>query len=128
MMLKIVGLCTAALAAIIVLKNVRSEYAFFLKLAVLLLIGVPVVGLAAEAISQLQALSAQAGIDSDVLKLLVKALGICLTAQLAANLCQDSGESALASAVELLGRSAILLMALPLAAQLISWSLTWIDV
>ena len=84
-MLKIVGLCTAALAAIIVLKNVRSEYAFFLKLAVLLLIGVPVVGLAAEAISQLQALSAQAGIDSDVLKLLVKALGICLTAQLAAN-------------------------------------------
>lgn len=128
MMLKIVGLCTAALAAIIVLKNVRSEYAFFLKLAVLLLIGVPVVGLAAEAISQLQALSAQAGIDSDVLKLLVKALGICLTAQLAANLCQDSGESALASAVELLGRGAILLMALPLAAQLISWSLTWIDV
>ena len=128
MMLKIVGLCTAALAAIIVLKNVRSEYAFFLKLAVLLLIGVPVVGLAAEAISQLQALSAQAGIDSDVLKLLVKALGICLTAQLAANLCQDSGESALASAVELLGRSAILLMALPIAAQLISWSLTWIDV
>ncbi|HIS05423.1 MAG TPA: hypothetical protein IAD00_05615 [Candidatus Fimenecus stercoravium] len=127
-MLKIVGLCTAALAAIIVLKNVRSEYAFFLKLAVLLLIGVPVVGLAAEAISQLQALSAQAGIDSDVLKLLVKALGICLTAQLAANLCQDSGESALASAVELLGRGAILLMALPLAAQLISWSLTWIDV
>ena len=123
-MLKIVGLCTAALAAIIVLKNVRSEYAFFLKLAVLLLIGVPVVGLAAEAISQLQALSAQAGIDSDVLKLLVKALGICLTAQLAANLCQDSGESALASAVELLGRGAILLMALPLAAQLISWSLT----
>ena len=127
-MLKIVGLCTAALAAIIVLKNVRSEYAFFLKLAVLLLIGVPVVGLAAEAISQLQALSAQAGIDSDVLKLLVKALGICLTAQLAANLCQDSGESALASAVELLGRGAILLMALPLAAQLISWSLTLIDV
>ena len=127
-MLKIVGLCTAALAAIIVLKNVRSEYAFFLKLAVLLLIGVPVVGLAAEAISQLQALSAQAGIDSDVLKLLVKALGICLTAQLAANLCQDSGESALASAAELLGRGAILLMALPLAAQLISWSLTWIDV
>ena len=127
-MLKIVGLCTAALAAIIVLKNVRSEYAFFLKLAVLLLIGVPVVGLAAEAISQLQALSAQAGIDSDVLKLLVKALGICLTAQLAANLCQDSGESALASAVELLGLGAILLMALPLAAQLISWSLTWIDV
>ena len=127
-MLKIVGLCTAALAAIIVLKNVRSEYAFFLKLAVLLLIGVPVVGLAAEAISQLQALSAQAGIDSDVLKLLVKALGICLTVQLAANLCQDSGESALASAVELLGRGAILLMALPLAAQLISWSLTWIDV
>ena len=127
-MLKIVGLCTAALAAIIVLKNVRSEYAFFLKLAVLLLIGVPVVGLAAEAISQLQALSAQAGIDNDVLKLLVKALGICLTAQLAANLSQDSGESALASAVELLGRGAILLMALPLAAQLISWSLTWIDV
>ena len=127
-MLKIVGLCTAALAAIIVLKNVRSEYAFFLKLAVLLLIGVPVVGLAAEAISHLQALSAQAGSDSDVLKLLVKALGICLSAQLAANLCQDSGESALASAVELLGRGAILLMALPLAAQLISWSLTWIDV
>lgn len=127
-MLKIVGLCIAALAVIIVLKNVRSEYAFFLKLAVLLLIGVPVVGLAAEAISQLQALGAQAGMDSDVLKLLVKALGICLTAQLAANLCQDSGESALASAVELLGRGAILLMALPLAAQLISWSLTWIDV
>ena len=70
-MLKIVGLCTAALAAIIVLKNVRSEYAFFLKLAVLLLIGVPVVGLADEALSHLQAFSTQAGLDMGVLKLSV---------------------------------------------------------
>ncbi len=127
-MLKIIGMCTAALAVIVILKNVRSEYAFFLKLAVLLLLGMSVVGIAAEAVGQLQEMGTQAGIDSDVLMLLIKALGLCLTAQLAANLCQDSGESALASAIELLGRGAILLMALPLAAQLISWSLSWIEV
>ncbi len=49
-----------------------------------------------------------------------KAAGICCMTQLAADLCRDSGESALAAAVTLAGKVALLLLALPFAHTLLT--------
>jgi hypothetical protein len=46
--------------------------------------------------------------------MLVKALGVCVTTQLAADVCRDSGSGSLANIVELGGRLLVLGLSLPL--------------
>ncbi|MCL1952872.1 MAG: hypothetical protein FWF60_08605, partial [Oscillospiraceae bacterium] len=46
--------------------------------------------------------------------MLVKALGVCVTTQLAADICRDSGSASLANTVELGGRLLVLGLTLPL--------------
>ena len=50
--------------------------------------------------------------------LMLKAVGITIAGQLAAQLCKDAGESALAYAVELAAKAAVLAAAFPLLRQL----------
>ncbi len=46
--------------------------------------------------------------------ILFKSLGVCFLTQFASDACKDAGENSLASKVELAGKIAILLIALPL--------------
>lgn len=119
-------LAVAGLLLIVLLKSTRAEYAFMLKVAILMVIGISLLGVVSKVVSEIQALGSTAGIDSEMLKLLLKSMGLCMVTQLAANLCKDSGESAMATGVELAGSVGILIMALPLATELVKWSLTWI--
>ncbi len=47
-------------------------------------------------------------------EILIKALGICLLTQTAADVCRDVGESALAAKAELVGKTMMLLCGMPL--------------
>lgn len=51
-----------------------------------------------------------------------KAFGICLVAQLAADVCRDSGQQTLAARVEMAGRIGILIAALPLLTSVLEVS------
>ena len=54
--------------------------------------------------------------------LLLKALGVSVLTQLAADACRDSGETALSNKVELAGKVTILLLCLPLVKAMIQLS------
>ena len=56
----------------------------------------------------------QTGMQSEYLKIIFKSLGICFVTQLGCDCCRDSGENAMASQLELAGKAAILVTALPL--------------
>ena len=58
----------------------------------------------------------------EYMPILLKALGIGLTAQTVADICRDSGETAIASKVELVGKLEILLISLPLIESIIKMS------
>ena len=62
------------------------------------------------------------GLTGDYAAILFKAVGICLLTQLAGDVCRDSGESSIASKIELAGRAAILLTAMPLIQEVLSWA------
>ena len=62
------------------------------------------------------------GLTGDYAAILFKAVGICLLTQLAGDVCRDSGESSIASKIELAGRAAILLTAMPLIQEVLAWS------
>ncbi|MGL5972939.1 MAG: SpoIIIAC/SpoIIIAD family protein [Oscillospiraceae bacterium] len=59
------------------------------------------------------------GEDSGNLSLLVKGLGICFITQLTCDICEDSGQKAISTKVEMAGKFSILILALPLFTELI---------
>ncbi len=69
---------------------------------------------------QLQALCEASGIRSEFIAIAVKAVGICLVAQTAADVCRDAGQTALANKLELGGKAALLLVSLPLFQEMLS--------
>lgn len=54
------------------------------------------------------------GGSSEYLDILFKSLGICFLTQLASDICKDSGEGTLAVQAETAGKTALLIIALPL--------------
>ncbi|MDD6276613.1 MAG: SpoIIIAC/SpoIIIAD family protein [Clostridia bacterium] len=53
-------------------------------------------------------------IDSGYLDLLIKIVGIAVITKISSDICNDSGNSAISSAVELAGKALILLLCMPL--------------
>lgn len=98
----------------VLLRQQRPEYA----MAVGLVAGVAVLALiltkAMPVFSTLRELLSASSLPGEYGSILFKALGLCLLTQLSADACRDAGETALASKAELVGKVALLLLALPL--------------
>ncbi len=69
-------------------------------------------------INFLNSLQSLISLDGEWISVMLKAVGIGLTAQIASLLCADSGNGALARAVEILAVGAILWLSLPLMTAL----------
>ena len=117
-MIKYCGVALCALAAILILKGQKSDFAGLVSVAAgVILLGaaivtfLPVFEFIGDTMSETS--------FSRHMAVLGKALGITLAVQLSAEICRDAGESALASKLELIGKAEILLLALPLVSELI---------
>lgn len=55
-----------------------------------------------------------AGISKENVSLLLRSLGICVVTQFTANICYDNSCSSIAAAVELAGRTASVIIAMPM--------------
>ena len=62
----------------------------------------------------------EAAETTEILAVLLKALGIVLVGRIAVSVCKDAGENALASGVEFAVKTAVLLAALPLLKSLLT--------
>lgn len=116
-MLHIAGIAVTVAAFAVLLRQARQEYALLLGLAAGVLLFGLVLSKATPVFSEISRLTAEAHISSRYVSVLVKALGICFVTQLAADTCRDAGETAVAGKVEMAGKFAVLLVALPLFAQ-----------
>lgn len=109
----LIGIICAVL--IVVVRQQRPELAVIVQLA-----GITV--LATISIGYLKNIFAEAGglfsdnelLNDGYLELLVKILGIATVTKIASDICKDSANSALATVVELVGKSVILAMCLSL--------------
>ena len=70
-------------------------------------------------ISYIHQLQDLCGMDSQLLQILLKAVGIGLVGEIAALICADSGNAALGKAVQLLSTAVILSLSLPLLQKLL---------
>lgn len=112
----VAAICAAVLAALI--KKTNKEYAVLLTAAAAILILLLVLEKCIPLFDQLKALSETSLIKDGVLSVLFKAVGVTIIGQVTANICKDTGESALAYVVDLATKVAVLLISLPVILQI----------
>ena len=113
------GAAIAAAVLAVVLRRYHAEISLGAG-AVLLLVLLQALP---QVFSQFQSLLQAAALPAETGSTLLKALGACWLAQFAADACRDAGEGALASKVELAGKTAVLLLILPLFAEVANLAL-----
>ena len=75
---------------------------------------------------ELESLLERSGASQEYVNVLLRALGVCLLTELAADTCRDAGEQGLASKAELVGKLALLTVSLPLFRKVGDLALTLI--
>ena len=114
------GMMKAAAGAIIaailgiILQRQGKEYAFVLVLAVSAMGACLTLSYIKPVISFLNELRAIGNLDSDVLKILFKAVGIGMVAEISSTVCADSGNSSLGKMLQFLSSAVILWLSLPI--------------
>ncbi len=114
------ALCIIGAVTAVLLKQYCREQAIFSSIAVCVMIAVAALAFASPAIEQLETLFERTSLDKTYFKSLLKAVGICYMTGIASDICRDSGEQALASAVEIWGRIALLILTLPMIDSLLN--------
>ena len=103
----------AALLGLVIKRN-QPELALLLALSALLAILAGALSLWGELRAFMTELTEGTALNEALLSPLVKCLVLSVTARLAADVCKDAGSAALASAVELVGAAAGVVVSLPL--------------
>ncbi len=116
--MRVIGLGLMATVLLMVVREERKDLGVILRLAVgvvMLLIVVPDI---ARVVASLVHISELAHIPAQYLGLLLKVIGIAYLTVFVSQLAQESGEASTGLRVELAGKIAILLLAVPLIASI----------
>lgn len=116
---KIIGIGMIALIVIIIVKQYRPEFALYISImagVLILLISLEKMG---EIVTLIQSISEKAGINGKFLSILLKITGIAILTEFAVSVCKDSGESAIASKIEMGSKVVIISMSIPIISSLL---------
>ena len=117
--IKIIGIGLIALILIIIIKQYKPEFAVYISI----ISGISILVLSLSNISGiinlLKDISAKASINSKFLEIIFKITGIAILTEFAVSLCQDFGEKAIASKIDIGGKVIIITMSLPIITSLL---------
>ena len=117
--IKIIGIAFIALIIIIMLKQYRPEYAIFISILTGILILFLVMDRLTGIINLIETIQDKFSINTQFIALLIKITGIAFLSEFAVSVCKDSGESAIASKVDLGGKVIIMSMSIPIMSSLL---------
>lgn len=117
--IKIIGIALIALIIIIMLKQYRPEYAIFISILTGVLILFLVMDKLTEIINLINSIQSKYDINTQFIALLIKITGIAFLSEFAVSICKDSGESAIASKIELGSKIVIISMSIPIISSLL---------
>ncbi|EKC63722.1 stage III sporulation protein AD, partial [human gut metagenome] len=100
-------------------KQLRPEYSFLLRIAVLLTVLFSAVAAFSVLSDKIGESIGDAEINTEGLKLMVKTAGVSVVTEIASAVCRDSSETALAKTAELIGKITIAGMILPVIGEII---------
>jgi stage III sporulation protein AD len=116
--LSIVGLAITASVLAVLIKKYKPDQGIVISIAATVLIFSILIPKLQPAFSEISKLLSGANINNEYMTVLIKSLGVCFVAQLASDICRDANETAIATNVEMAGKIAVLLIALPLFGEI----------
>ena len=117
--IKIIGIAFIAVIIIVILKQYRPEFAIYASIIAGVLILTLASGTLSGIIDMINSISSKTNINSEFLVILIKITGIAILTEFAVSICKDSGESAIASKVDIGGKIIIISMSIPVINALI---------
>lgn len=117
--IKIIGIGIISLIIIVILKQYKPEYAVYISIGASILIFSIIAAKMSGIIDLLKNLASKSSVDSNFLILLIKITGIAILTEFAVSICKDSGESAIASKVDLGGKVIIMTLSIPIMSSLL---------
>lgn len=106
------GILTALLYAL--LKQIKPEIAPLIALGGAAVVLIALAESLMNVSNSVDEMMSLAGIEKENVSILMKALGICVVTQFAADICYDNSCSSMAAAVELAGRIGAIVLAMPM--------------
>ena len=116
---KIVGIGFISLIIIVILKEYKKDFAVYAELiggAIILYILIDYLKDIVDFVSSLSV----TGISSSFILLLIKITGISILTEFAVSVCNDMGESAIASKIDLGGKLLIVSLSIPIITSVLS--------
>ena len=117
--IKIIGIGLISLIIIIIVRQYKPEFTVYISLVVGALILLFIMGKIEGIINLLTSLSNKTAINNEFLELLIKITGIAFLTEFAVSICKDTGESAIASKVDMGGKVIIVSMSIPIISSLL---------
>lgn len=116
---KIIGVGLTALIIIIILKQYKPEFTVYVSIIAGAIILFMVMDKLNSIVGLLTNLTNRTGTGSTFLKILLKITGIAILTEFAVSICRDSGETAIASKIDLGGKVIIISISIPIITALL---------
>lgn len=110
-----------------VIKQYKPEYALVCQLCGVAVVFLYIASSLEGVLGTLREMVSSSGLDVSFLGILIKALAISVLTDLASSVCRDSGNNTLANAVELCGRTVIIVLSLPILKKLAEAAIGFIN-
>lgn len=117
-MTALIALCIITALLALTLRGQRPEFAMLLSLGCGIFVLLALMGQMKEIMTGLEKIMSGLSEQSDLTAIILKALGICIVAELGSQCCRDAGEAAIAAKVELVAKAALVLMSMPVFTSL----------
>lgn len=118
--IKVVGFAIFATMLVVILKDEKKEFAVALSVIAGVMLLLFCISKIDPIINMLYELVEKSGINSSFLVIILKVIGIAYLVELGKNICQDAGQSAIATKLEMAGKIIVVSISLPIFTSLIS--------
>lgn len=115
---KVIIIALIAVVLIAILKQHRPEFATYASIIAGIIILFFAINEVAPVISMIKNLTEKMGVSSKFFIILLKITGIAYLTEFGSSVCKDSGETAIASKVELAGKILIISISIPIITTL----------
>lgn len=103
----------------LVIRKQSSEISLLLSICVCCLVAGLAVGFMRPVMDFIRRLQSLGALDTDMLRILLKVVGVAFTAEIASLICEDSGNSAMGKTLQFLASGVILYLSIPMLTTLL---------
>lgn len=116
---KIIGIGLITTISVMIVKQTKPEIALVVGVAGSVIVFFYIVDLLEDVFGLFEYIMKATNLDSDLFTLLIKIVGVGYISEFSAHICEDSGNSAIASKVLLAGKLVIFVMSIPIITSLV---------